>query len=216
MLQHLFADRFKYVSCDSLDIQAAAAEDPRGFLEINAPPVIFDEVQYCTGLLPYIKEQIDKHRNTSGQYLLSASQNLLHSESVTETLAGRIAILTLLPLSRREQLGNPQLLLSWERVGERSKSPSLSMNDLWSRILRGGFPEIAVQPDRDFSLWHSSYLQTYLDRDVRMLRQVGGLIQYQNFLRVLAARSGQLLNLTDVARDIGVAVNTTKSWLLGA
>lgn len=76
-----------------------------------------------------------------------------------------------------------------------------------------GYPELVSQPDRDVSLWHSSYIQTCLERDVRTLRQVGDLTQYQNFLRVLAARSAQLLNLTDVARDLGVAVNTVKAWL---
>ena len=84
---------------------------------------------------------------------------------------------------------------------------------MWKGFLRGGYPELATQPDRDVSLWHASYNQTYLERDVRTLRQVGDLTQYQSFLRVLAARSAQLLSLTDVARDLGVAVNTIKAWL---
>ena len=211
--QRLFGNEFKYVTFDALDIRAAATEDPRGFLKFNPPPVIFDEIQHCPGLLPYIKEEIDTHRDTTGQYLLAGSQNLLLSENVTETLAGRVAILRLLPLSRRERDGNPQLPLFWEQASEQLTPSSLDINDLWKGILRGGYPEIVSHPDRDVFLWYSSYLQTYLERDVRMLRQVGDLIQYQSFLRVLAARSGQLLNLTDVARDIGVAVNTTKAWL---
>ncbi len=85
--------------------------------------------------------------------------------------------------------------------------------DLWRSFLRGGYPELVAEPDRDISLWHSSYVQTYLERDVRSLRQVGDLISFQSFLRALAARTGQLLNLTDVARDLGVAVNTAKAWL---
>ena len=85
--------------------------------------------------------------------------------------------------------------------------------DLWQSFLRGGYPELVAEPDRDISLWHSSYVQTYLERDVRSLRQVGDLISFQSFLRALAARTGQLLNLTDVARDLGIAVNTAKAWL---
>ena len=87
------------------------------------------------------------------------------------------------------------------------------MRRIRKNFIRGGYPELVSQPERDVSLWHSSYIQTYLERDVRTLRQVGDLTQYQNFLRVLAARSAQLLNLTDVARDLGVAVNTVKAWL---
>jgi hypothetical protein len=84
---------------------------------------------------------------------------------------------------------------------------------VWADFVRGGFPEIVANPSRNIALWHASYVQTYLERDVRGLRQVGDLTQFQSFLRVLAARSGQLLNLTDVSRDLGVAVNTAKAWL---
>ncbi|MCY3758920.1 MAG: DUF4143 domain-containing protein, partial [Acidobacteria bacterium] len=93
-----------------------------------------------------------------------------------------------------------------------SKS-SRAFGKVWKDFLRGGYPELATQPSRDVSLWYAGYVQTYLERDVRMLRQVGDLVQYQNFLRVLAARSAQLLSLTDIARDLGVAVNTIKAWL---
>jgi predicted AAA+ superfamily ATPase len=89
----------------------------------------------------------------------------------------------------------------------------MSPTDLWQSFLRGGYPELVAEPRRDISLWHSSYVQTYLERDVRSLRQVGDLISFQSFLRALAARTGQLLNLTDVARDLGIAVNTAKAWL---
>ncbi len=213
LLQHLFGSRCRYVSLEPPDVRAAAAEDPRGFLEMYPPPAIFDEVQYAPDLFPYIKEKIDANRAKSGQYLLTGSQNLLLAEKVTESLAGRAAILRLLPLSRREAEGRSQIPLAWERKRETSSRSTLAFGDLWKRFLRGGYPELAIQPDRDSSLWHASYIQTYLERDVRTLRQVGDLIQYQNFLRILAARSAQLVNLTDVARDLGVAVNTIKAWL---
>ena len=213
LLQHLFGNRCQYVSLEPPDIRAAAAEDPRGFLELYPPPAIFDEVQYAPDLLPYVKEKIDANRARKGQYLLTGSQNLLLAESVTESLAGRAAMLRLLPLTRRETDGRPRVSLAWERKGGPSSRSTCVFGELWKRFLRGGYPELAIQPARDTSLWHASYIQTYLERDVRTLRQVGDLIQYQNFLRVLAARSAQLVNLTDIARDLGVAVNTIKAWL---
>lgn len=213
LLRRVFERRCRYVSLEPPDVRAAAAEDPRGFLELYPAPVIFGEVHYAPDLLPYVKEKIDANRARNGQYLLTGSQNLLLAEKVTESLAGRAAMLRLLPLSRREAEGRPRLDLAWE--GERSsswRSPQV-FGRLWESFLRGGYPELVSQPRRDASLWHASYIQTYLERDVRALRQVGDLAQYQNFLRMLAARSAQLVNLTDVARDLGVAVNTAKAWL---
>ena len=213
LLRRLFGERCRYVSLEPPDVQAAAAEDPRGFLEAYPPPVIFDEVQYAPDLLPYVKEKIDAERGETGQYLITGSQNLALSERVTESLAGRAAMLRLLPLSRREAEGRPDMSLPWEREVESPPNRSRAFGELWRDFLRGGYPELATQPGRDAGLWHSSYVQTYLERDVRTLRQVADLTQYQNLLRVLAARSGQLLNLTDVSRDLGIGVNTVKAWL---
>ena len=107
--------------------------------------------------------------------------------------------------------------LAWESRGEspgkRAARAHTSAARLWKNLLRGAYPELVAEPDRDISLWHSSYIQTYLERDVRSLRQVGDLTAFQGFIRALAARAGQLLNLTDVARDLGIAVNTAKAWL---
>jgi predicted AAA+ superfamily ATPase len=188
LLKHLFGETHGYVSLELPDVQAAAAADPRGFLELHSPPVILDEVQYAPDLLPYIKEAID-------------------------ALAGRAAILRLLPLSQREMQGEPGKPFPWERPQGQPPSRGPASLDLWKSFLRGGFPELAVEPDRDIGLWHASYLQTYLERDIRSLRQIGDLTLFQNFLRALAARSAQLLNLTDLARDLGVALNTAKAWL---
>ena len=213
LLRRLFGERCLYVSLEPPDVRAAVVEDPRGFLETYPPPVILDEIQYAPELLPYIKERIDSERGESGQYLLTGSQNLLLAENVTESLAGRAAMLRLLPLSRREAEGRPGMALPWERERQSFSETSHAFGELWKSFLRGGYPELAAQPGRDVSLWHSSYIQTYLERDVRSLRQVADLSQYQILLRVLAARSGQLLNLSDVARDLGVALNTVKAWL---
>ena len=213
LLQHLFGKSCQYVSLEPPDVRASAIEDPRSFLSIYSPPVIFDEVQYAPDLLPYIKEKIDSDRHRSGQYLLTGSQNLLLMERATESLAGRAAILRLLPLSQREAAGQPRASLPWESKQSSLEASKLTYLELWKGFLRGGYPELNANPRRDVNLWHASYVQTYLERDVRTLRQVGDLTQFQNFLRALAARSAQLFNLTDLARDLGVAVNTVKAWL---
>ena len=213
LLQHLFSKSHQYVSLEPPDVRASAIEDPRSFLELYPPPVIFDEVQYAPDLLPYIKEKIDAERGRSGQYLLSGSQNLLLMERVTESLAGRAAMLRLLPLSQREAEGQPEASLPWESKRSSLKASKFSYRELWKGFLRGSYPELKTHPRRDVNLWHASYVQTYLERDVRILRQVGDLTQFQSFLRALAARSAQLLNITDLARDLGVAVNTAKAWL---
>jgi predicted AAA+ superfamily ATPase len=171
---------------------------------------------------------------------VTGSQNLALSQHVAESLAGRAAVLRLLPLSDREALGAPDMPLPWDRERPRrprARPPSRSggpvwsngpvraarrsetlargprRQDLWSDFLRGFYPEMVAHPKRDRALWHAGYLQTYLERDVRTLRQVGDLTQFQNFLRMLAARSAQLLNVSDLSRDLGVVVNTVKAWL---
>jgi len=213
LLKHLFSGRYRYISLEPPDVRISAVEDPRGFINMYPSPVIFDEVQYAPELLPYIKEKIDAKRERFGQYIVTGSQNLLVMERVTESLAGRAVILKLLPLTRREAEGQPQKRLPWESEGHKSEEKKVSPRDLWKEFLRGGYPELVAHPKRDVTLWHSAYIQTYLERDVRLLRQIGDLTQFQNFLRALAARSAQLLHLSDLSRDLGVALNTVKAWI---
>ena len=212
LLKHLYGEKYPIVSLEPPDVRMAARNDPRGFLNLYPPPVVFDEIQYAPGLLPYIKEQVDAHRDRSGQYLLTGSQNLLLMQQVTESLAGRAAVLKLLPMSRWEINHHPQRALPWEK-GNAPSLPVQPIRELWQYILRGSYPEIVANPERDARLWQASYVQTYLERDVRNLRNIGDLTLFQTFLRALAARSAQVLNLSDLAREIGVSVNTTKNWI---
>jgi predicted AAA+ superfamily ATPase len=214
LLRRVFGARCAYVSLEPPDVRASAVADPRGFIELNAPPVVFDEVQYAPEILPYIKERVDAARSRHGQYLLTGSQNLLLTARITESLAGRAAMLRLLPLAQSEARGDSAHVFAWEaRRRPMPLGQAAAGRRLWTALLRGGYPELAAEPRRDAAMWHGSYVQTYLERDVRGLRQVGDLTQFQSFLRVLAARSGQLLNLTDISRDLGIAVNTAKAWL---
>ena len=213
LLKHLFGKRCRYVSLEPPDVKASAQADPRGFLDAHPAPVILDEVQHAPDLLPYIKERIDARRSRSGQYLLTGSQNILVMEKIGESLAGRAATLRLLPMARREGDGHPDAALPWESRGSGGRERNRSGRGIWRDFLRGGYPELVAHPKRDAGMWHSSYIQTYLERDVRTLRNIGDLTQFQGFLKLLAARNGQLLNLTDFARDLGTAVNTVKAWL---
>jgi uncharacterized protein len=214
LLKHLFGDKFQYVSLEPPDIRVVAQTDPRGFLEHYSSPVILDEAQYAPELFFYIKEKIDGNRRQAGQYILTGSQNILLSEKISESLAGRAAILKLMPLSRKELIGHPNEGLPWQKSIKATKPrKSISSKILWESILRGSYPELCENQKRDRELWYASYVQTYLERDIRSLRHVGDLTQFQLFLRALAARSAQLIDISHLSRDLGVTVNTVKAWI---
>lgn len=213
LLRRGFARGHGYVSLEPPDVRSAASADPRGFLDLWRSPVILDEIQYAPDLLAYIKERIDARRSQAGQYLLSGSQNLMLAQRVAESLAGRAAVLRLLPLSHRELARRPAAPLPWEKPSRRRASHAPAGRAFWEFALRGGYPELAAQPRRDAAMWFASYVQTYLERDVRTLRQVGDLTQFQLFLRAIAARSGQLVNLAGLGQDLGLATNTIKAWV---
>jgi predicted AAA+ superfamily ATPase len=218
LLRHALAGTHRYVSLDAPDAREAAVTDPRGFLAAYPAPVILDEVQNAPALLSYVKERIDADRGARGQWVLSGSQNLLLAAGVTESLAGRVALLRLLPLSLRELARDPDRPLPWERPLSAAAASARAVSadpppDHWPTFVRGFFPQLAAEPLLDAGLWHDSYLGTYLERDVRSMAQIGDLLQFQLFVRALAARSGQLLNLSGLAGELGIAVSTAKRWL---
>lgn len=212
LLRRLFSESHGYVSLDLPDVRASASADPRGFLALHPPPVVFDEVQAVPELFPYLKAAVDENRERPGQFILTGSQNLLLGQGITESLAGRAAVLQLMPFSNRELAGLPDDPLPWQE-GTRKEHPRQTHPYLWDKLIRGYYPEIATDPDRDSRLWHASYVQTYLERDVRSLRNIGDLGRFQLFLRALAARNAQVLNLSNLSRDIGITVNSVKAWL---
>ncbi len=214
LLKNLFGKTFRYVSLENPDTRSRAQTDPVGFLSQYQPPLIIDEIQYAPGVLPYIKTAIDDDRKP-GQWLLTGSQNFALMQGVGESLAGRTAVLSLLPFSLAERNGfgrktkNVPNLLKNSRIVGHGKTPE-KLPDI---ILRGNYPEIASNPKIDRQLWCGSYLTTYVERDVRNLQQVGDLSQFELFLRACAVRTGQILKLSEIARDIGVSVPTAKRWL---
>ncbi|MCK4325427.1 ATP-binding protein [bacterium] len=198
LVKHLFSRSHRYVSMDNPDLRLMATDEPELFFENYPPPVIIDEVQYTPQIFSYIKLLIDKNRKDCGQFILTGSQLFPLMAKVGDSLAGRIAVFTLLSFSFREQFG---------------RRAALTVNTLKKRILTGGLPEVILGRGMDLEVWFGSYLQTYLERDVRQLRQIGSLGDFQRFLQLVAAFNGQALNLSGISRDLGVTVNTIKAWV---
>ncbi len=218
LLQKLFANTHRYISLENPDQRARWLADPVAFLAATPPPVIFDEVQYAPELLNYIKSAIDAKRKP-GQWILSGSQNFALMQNVTQSLAGRCAVLSLLPFATEEIVKErartvDQILNEQFNTQYPSKSSSEKKEmGLPNWLLRGSYPEIHVNDEVDRQLWCASYIQTYLERDVRQIVNVGDLNTFQRFLRLCAGRTGQILNQSELARDVGVSVPTIKSWL---
>jgi hypothetical protein len=219
LLRHLFAGSHRFVTLEDLDVRQQAVEDPRGFLDVYAPPVILDEIQYVPQLLSYIKTRIDEDR-TPGQWLFTGSQVFPLMEGVRQSLAGRVALLQLWPFNMAERMRHgrkstaPGAFL--ERIHTRSTPhwwPAAAVLDTAAWVLDGGYPEPVVNPAVSRQLWYSSYITTYIERDVRQLVNVGDVETFGRFVRLCAGLAGRLLNRSSLASDCGVSVPTVKRWL---
>jgi predicted AAA+ superfamily ATPase len=185
LLRKLFPSA-SYRLLEAPDIVAVARADPNGFLDELKLPVILDEIQNVPELLNYIRARIDENPDHNGRWILTGSQDFSLMRGVTESMAGRAAVLQLMPLSTRES----------DKVSQ----------------LSGGYPEILARP-RTAAIWFQSYIQTYLERDVRQISQIRDLATFRRFLALLASRSGQLLNKTDLAAPLGLSIPTMTEWL---
>lgn len=193
--QNLFKNH-TYVTLEDLDTREAARSDPRSFLmaEEGRAGIIIDEFQYFPELLSYIQTKADTEQ-INGYFILTGSQNFLMNQAITQSLAGRISIHTLLPLSIDELKNNDILPEEIEPL-----------------LVQGCYPAIYSKKTPP-SLLYSNYLQTYIERDVRQLTQVGDLNTFQKFIRICAARNGQLVNLTSIGNDCDISDHTVKRWL---
>jgi len=215
LLRQVGGQNRSYVTLDDPLALNLARQDPALFMQRFPPPVLIDEIQYAPGLLPYIKLAVDNDRQP-GQFWLTGSQQFQVMNNVSESLAGRVGIMRLFGLSRRECLGqgkNQQPFLPSVELFHNQRSGSRTLHELYAAIWRGSFPALALDAGMDWDMFLSSYVQTYLQRDVRDLAQVGDEMAFLRFLRTAAARTGQLLNMADMARDADVAPNTAKKWL---
>ena len=216
LVREALGANYNYVSLDELDIRSFATDDPRGFLQRYQNPVIIDEAQNAPQLLSYIKSMVDNDRK-SGQWILTGSQQFPLMRNISESLAGRVAVLTLYPFSLDEMNKNlrPRLSDASAFIKHLTKLNPLPKKALsqgtW--LLQGGYPELFVNKKISRRLWFSSYVQTYLDRDVRGNIKTANLNEFERFLKLLASRTSQELNYSIMSRQIGVTVPTVKSWI---
>lgn len=202
--------RHDYVSLEEPDVRGFALEDPRGFLGQFAGPVILDEVQRAPDLFSFIQTIVDRE-DTPGRFILSGSQNFLLLRSIGQSLAGRSAILHLLPLSLgelQERRPFPLEKVGHELPRRRRESPP----ELMEVLFHGFYPRIhdkGLEPQT----WYSGYYQTYVERDVREIVNVGDLESFGRFVRLCAGRNGQLLNLASLANDCGITHTTARRWV---
>jgi hypothetical protein len=216
LLRHAAARGRAYVTLDDPLVLNLARNDPALFVQRFRPPVLIDEIQYAPALLPHIKMIVDEERKP-GLFWLTRSQHFHLMKGISESLAGRVGIVRLLGLSRRELLrapATPPFVPSPAAIRKRLGSGGkLGLGALFDLIWRGSLPAIATDKRTDWSLFYGSYVQTYLQRDVRDLARVGDETAFLRFLRATAARTAQLVNTADLARDADVAPNTAKHWL---
>lgn len=184
-----------YVSLENIDIRLFAETDPRGFLNRYSTGAIIDEVQRVPIILNYLQEILD-NTEEDGLFILTGSNNLLLQDSISQSLAGRVGYLELLPLSTSE-------------IYEFPNRQTLSNQNL---IFHGGYPEI-YQSERDPKVWYDAYIRTYLERDVRQITQIEDLKLFQRFLSICAGRVGQEVNYQSIATQVGVDQRTLKKWI---
>lgn len=198
LLKELLPD-YRYITMDDPFLREQAISDPLLLLDSAGDRVIIDEIQLAPGLLSYIKMRIDSSRSRKGAYVFTGSEQFTMIRDLGDTLAGRIGLLDLLPFS----------------VAEKNRALQFpnTLACFIDACLRGGWPELVVDPATNPGDWFGSYLQTYIERDVRTLHNIGNLRDFQRFMRLLAARCSQVLNLANLAGDVGVSIPTIKSWL---
>lgn len=211
ILEHCSEEDRTYVTLDDPQIRVLAKSDPALFFQRNTLPLLIDEVQYAPELFPYIKMIVDKEKK-NGLIWLTGSQQFHLMKNVSETLAGRVAILDLQGLSQYEKFNKP-FHFPFLPSKKLDKVDNLDLKTVYNIILKGSYPALYAQKDIDRVLFYSSYLRTYLERDVRDLIKITDEQKFITFLKVVAARTGQLLNYADIARDVDTSQNTIKAWI---
>lgn len=218
MLQKLIATEGKnrsYVSLDDLNNRALAKSDPTMFFQIHKPPILIDEIQYAPELFTYIKINVDKTQR-AGDYWMTGSQLFKLMQGVQESLAGRVALLHLSPMSQQEISGNQfgHFTFDFKELDKRQQTlQPTTAPDIFERIFAGGMPALASQKYEDRNIFYSSYINTYLARDVRDLSGTIDSLKFMNFITAVAARASQMVNYKSIADDCGIDQTTAKAWL---
>lgn len=219
MLEHLMAQEGrgrKKVTLDDLSERELAKTDPKMFFQLHKPPLLIDEVQYAPELFPYIKMMVDEQKNP-GDFWMTGSQLFKMMEGVQESLAGRVALLHLSPLSQSEILGyadHAPFQVEFDLLAARQETRNVCDTPaLFQRIYRGGMPALVTGKYDSASIFYSSYIDTYMERDVRRLSSGIDSLKFLRFLRAAAARTGQQVNYKGIADDAEIDQTTAKNWL---
>lgn len=214
LLKKLADPNRKYVTLDNPIIRDIAVNDPALFIQRYAPPVIIDEIQYAPELLPYIKIYVDEHKN-KGDFWLTGSQMFHLMKNVSESLAGRVGVINMLGLSTNEIMGNKSISYKtdvkvlFDRINNSKKQ---DLKSVYDRIFKGSMPAL-YESEQDLEMYYSSYVNTYLQRDIKDLTQVGDELAFMRFMSCCAARTSQMVNYADMAKDVGISPPTAKQWL---
>lgn len=215
MLQKV-TQNINYATLDDILVRASAQEQSGTFFKDNPPPVFIDEIQKAPELFPQIKMIIDREHK-KGQFFMCGSQQFQMMKGISESLSGRIGLLTLLGFSMRERCDTEDdspFIPTDEYFTERKKHiRDISYDDVWKMIHRGSMPELWENPDYDWQMFYAAYVQTYIERDVRDLTEIGDTVKFAKFMTATAASTGQLLNLASLARDVGISQPTAERWL---
>jgi uncharacterized protein len=218
LLKYMAEPERNYISLDDLDARLLAQNDPALFLQRYQPPIIIDEIQYAPNLFSELKLWVDRE-GRNGAFWLTGSQKFHLMQAVMESLAGRVAILELNGLSLAEigqhaKLSQPFLPNQTWLSQARRKSPVVNdVNTLYQRIWQGSYPRVVTEPNISVDIFYSSYLQTYVQRDIKDTLAINNDKAFYDFIRVVAARTSQLVNYADMARDVGIDQKTAKVWL---
>lgn len=215
MLKKIGKD-MNYATMDDMVMLLSAREESGTFFKDNPPPVFVDEIQKAPELFPQIKMILDRDRK-KGQFFLCGSQQFQMMKNVSESLAGRIGLITLLGFSLREMFRvdcEMPFLPIEEYFAERKENlPFIPYDKVWEIIHRGSIPELCENPDYDWRMFYGAYVRTYIERDVRELAEIGDDVKFTKFMTAAAAATGQLLNLASLARDVGVSQPTADRWM---
>ena len=215
MLNHLAEDGRKIVTLDDPDVRYLAKTDPALFLQRYNAPVLIGEIQYAPELLPYIKMEVDKEKQ-NGAYWLTGSQAFHLMKNVSESLAGRVGIISLLGLSNSEVTGVSSEVFSTDPqrlINRLENVPKQGINELFARIFKGSMPRLYAESNVDWETYYRSYVNTYLQRDIRDLTQVGDEMAFYHFMTVVAARTGKPVIYEEIASETGISSPTAKKWL---
>ena len=191
MLKNILKDSFRYITFDDFRNVNLFYDDPEKFISIYNKYVVFDEIQKVPELFHYLKRVVDEERDINGRFIITGSAQFSMMTSITESLAGRIGLLTLLPFHFKE----------------------IIKTEFHPSEFRGCYPEVVIKKYRNTEYWYNSYLETYIEKDARTISNIGNLTDFRRLIKMLAANCSQILNFSGLANALGISVNTVKRWV---